>query len=94
MFDALKQDELLFARAAGEAERLRGKPVQLALSLEQLMLLGGLCAVACGGDEAPASMRMEGVRLIQGMANELAVLGMTGAAGLLRAVLPEGEGIP
>lgn len=81
----------LFARAAGEVERYRHRPIQLQLSLSQLMLLGGLIGMATGSDEAAADMVDSGIELAHGFVAELVALECHGVAGIILASLPEKE---
>lgn len=80
-----------FARAAGEIERYASTPVQVRLTLSQLLLLGGLIGIATSVEGAPGEMVDHGIELAHGIVAELDALELSGVAGVILASLPEKE---
>lgn len=78
----------LFARSSGEVERYRNTPVELRLTLSQVMLLGGMIGMVASAADAPPDMVARGIELAEGIARELAALECHGVAGMILASLP------
>lgn len=81
----------LFARMAGEAERIGNRPISLCLTLSQVALIGALISLVTNDDSTKPAMIGASLELAHGMAAELFELDLAGTAGVILAGLPEEE---